>query len=532
MKDTDVSKGRLGFRNLSLIVLLALLIGILQLSVAYATSAQNSVNEVNLHKTASKSAHSSSLRMSSDGANGQFVVWVLQNGSWKEAGKLPFDHNFKQNTLDIGAFVKSATAAKVRIEQEGGAAAHLDSVFLGDKSAVKVNGKSGFVVKKLSKTDFDVINLGKDGIELVFHANTKDKTLAVTGRIEGETISKTPFQYPLSNLYETIDANSSFYMYDLGSNKVKEGKNNIIKSLAAKEPLFKVFSKPDTGHPNGFTYGWVGNDSKNLYVLMDFTPDNTFDGDKDYAKVYVKTDSGVKEFKVSVPDQTWGKPYFIYTDKVKYQHKVYSFTIPLDQLGTDSENLSLAFAAYGTAAVVCKQPAMAFAYNSETEQFLVAYARSSSENYATDDNDTNQIVARSVSPDGLTESFEEEVYEASGATLSNPAVASGYAGTALVVWDNAWDGINVQGQLVERDGEPAGGSGPVSFADWQNNTNPAVAYDGFNEKYLVVWDGGYNGDSTGRNIYGRIIDKYGALVPGEGRFQICTDTANQENPVI
>jgi hypothetical protein len=89
-----------------------------------------------------------------------------------------------------------------------------------------------------------------------------------------------------------------------------------------------------------------------LYVAIDFTPDNTFDGDADYTKVYVKTNSGVKEFKVSVPETTWGQQFFTYTDKVSYQHKVYEYQIPLASLdiAAGQTELQLGFAAYGTAA--------------------------------------------------------------------------------------------------------------------------------------------------------------------------------------
>lgn len=47
------------------------------------------------------------------------------------------------------------------------------------------------------------------------------------------------------------------------------------------------------------------------------------DGNKDYARVYVNTPSGLREFQVSVPEQRWGKPGFIYTPRAGYQHKAY-----------------------------------------------------------------------------------------------------------------------------------------------------------------------------------------------------------------
>ncbi len=87
---------------------------------------------------------------------------------------------------------------------------------------------------------------------------------------------------------------------------------------------------------------------------MDVTGDNTMDGDKDYAKVYVNTPMGLKSFKITQSENQWGEPFFSYTDKVVYQHKVYAFRIPLESVGLnaaeDGTALQLAFAVYGTLA--------------------------------------------------------------------------------------------------------------------------------------------------------------------------------------
>ena len=99
------------------------------------------------------------------------------------------------------------------------------------------------------------------------------------------------------------------------------------------------------------------NDDENLYVAIDFTGDNTIDGDKDYAKVYVNTGNEVREFKVSVPEQKWGVAGFTYTKNVHYQHKVYEFKIPLSEIVSGDikkqDALLLAFSAYGTNGGAC-----------------------------------------------------------------------------------------------------------------------------------------------------------------------------------
>ncbi len=286
---------------------------------------------------------------------GEYVIYVLREGEWKEAGKLPFDRYFRSLEMDLSRYVPGDEDVKIRLVEKGGGAAHIDAVFLGDRPPVSVKGiEDALALRKLSKKDFDVVDAFGKSMELTFPAGGTTKVMTLTARVEGTRISEIPFQFPLSNVYKDITGNSEFYRYSLmagGSGPGKSGRPDM-----SENPFFKEYSVPGSGHPSGFTYGWVRNDDKNLYVTIDFTPDDTMDGDKDYSKVYVKTEEGVKEFKVSVPETKWGAPYFTYTDKVAYQHKVYDFTIPLKEIGVQDvqkdEKLLLAFAAYGTASVL------------------------------------------------------------------------------------------------------------------------------------------------------------------------------------
>lgn len=286
-------------------------------------------------------------------SNGEFAVTVLSDGEWKEAGSLSFDRFIDEKNLDLSAFLPATGSATIRLTQRGGGAANLDSVLLGNVAPVKVNDAEGLPLTKLSKKDFDLINVDENGVEVTFSAIGTSKVLAVAGRIESTIISKEPYKFPIENLYKDINENSAFYMYKLDSKKGSFDVGNMVDTVSSNQPFFKQYTEASaSGHPAGYIYGWVMNDDKNLYVAIDCTQDNTFDGDKDYTKVYVKTASGIKGFKVSVPETTWGKAFFRYTDKVAYQHKVYEFAIPLSELGVESGNeaadLSLAFEVYGT----------------------------------------------------------------------------------------------------------------------------------------------------------------------------------------
>ena len=287
------------------------------------------------------------------GKNGTFSVQVWRDGEWKDAGSLAFNRFFLEERLDLSAFVPQEGSIRIRLTEKGGGAAHIDSIMLGDKSPTQVLDVDDGL-RKLARKDFDVIDAFDKSIELTFNGHVKKKVLSLTARIEEPIIAKNPFQFPEDNLFRDMDSSAHFYPYKINSRKGPISLDGHLDEVIYHSPFFKEYSATATGHPSGYTYGWVWNDDNNLYVAIDFTPDDTIDGDKDYAKVYVKTVSAVKEFKVSVPETKWGVPGFTYTDKVPYQHKVYEFQIPMTELNVENMNqetpLSLAFAAYGTGA--------------------------------------------------------------------------------------------------------------------------------------------------------------------------------------
>ncbi|HTG00113.1 MAG TPA: hypothetical protein VK654_05955, partial [Nitrospirota bacterium] len=205
--------------------------------------------------------------------NGDYVVFVWKDQEWKRAGSISYDRFFRERTLDLANFITADEPARVRIAQQGGGAAHIDAALLGGASPATIRGsRDARALEKVSTKDADVIDSFHKVIELAYPAGRKNCTLSLTARVENSTISKTPFQFPADNLFTSMNRGSRFYTYRMN----EEGTGT---------PFFKEYSQTGSGHPSGFTYGWVRNDEHNLYVKIDFTPDNTMDGDKDYAKV-------------------------------------------------------------------------------------------------------------------------------------------------------------------------------------------------------------------------------------------------------
>ncbi len=258
----------------------------------------------------------------SNQVNGEIIVYILKDNKWLEAGRLAFGRFVQEKKLEILDLKSFEGFVTLKLIKNGGGNAHLDFISFGEKTPVTVDGETT-LIRKLSKLDFDVINLDENGIEVTIPTDENNRVLSVSARIESTVISKTPFLFPIQKLDWLIDENSSFFTYELNSVLATPEIDNMLETMATQDLFFKQHCLPASGHPQGYIYGWVMNDHNNLYVLLDVTPDNTRDGDKDYAMVYVKTDAGVKEFKITESETKWGRASFAYTDKVEYQHKVY-----------------------------------------------------------------------------------------------------------------------------------------------------------------------------------------------------------------
>lgn len=317
----------------------------------------------------------------SSATNGAFAVSVLRNDAWQSVGALAFGQFLTEQQLDLSGWV-SAGAVMVRLTNPGSTAAHIDAIRLGSVAPRAVSGSAeeqSLALKKLANRDYDLIDAAQRTLTLTFDLPADESAiLALTARIEPERIGGLPFVFPPENSIQMMSATSNFYSYAFDSQPCRLAVDGNLNDETLGVPFFKEFTQPSTGHPANDTYGWVCNDAENLYAAIDFLPDNTYDGDKDFARVYVNTPTGLREFQVSVPEQRWGKAGFIYTPRAVYQHKAYEFQIPLSELGLaeikPGSKIQVAFAAYGTAAqhlFISKTPAVqTVAYNS-TANFTI-----------------------------------------------------------------------------------------------------------------------------------------------------------------
>ena len=345
---------------------------------------------------------------------------------------------------------------------------------------------------------------------MAFAEKAADKTLKLSARIESAKIGTEPLQFPCDNVFTKISPHSKFYSYALNESAPPQGKfgtDEYLKAVGQRPPFFKVYARTGSGHPAGTTYSWVSNDEKNLYVTLDFTPDNTYDGDKDYAQVYVHTGREVKEFRVSVPETKWGRPHFTYTDKVPYEHKVYDFVIPLSELGdvAAGREVRLAFAAYGTASVFEQNPSLAF--DPDHKRYLLVFDSSWSEGH--------DIIGAllDIHGDFIQVAGNEYFFicDADSDQVFPDVAYDSASGRFLVVWQDGRDGPmcdDIFGQMVNSDGTLYGDNFIIA-TDYFCQYRPAVANDSNQHQFLVVW---YQNYMEGSDILGQLVDGEGNLI--------------------
>ncbi|MCP4041079.1 MAG: hypothetical protein GY731_03855, partial [Gammaproteobacteria bacterium] len=285
-------------------------------------------------------------------SNGTLTIYVLKDGDWQSQGALTLDKYYREKNIQLNLGDNPDSQVQIKLIQDGGGSAHIDAATLGGRSATALVPETPVGLAKLAARDFDVLHGVNHAIELVFDNPAHRDLFSITARIEAERLVEIPFQLPLTNMYKKMGPKSRFWSYPLDSHRATPDNSRHLDSIGKSTPFFKELLKAGSGHPSDYVYGWVQNDDDNLHVIMDLTGDNTMDGEKDYAKVYVNTPNGLKTFKITQSANQWGEPSFIYTDKVNWQHKVYTFRIPFEDIGLNpaemDDTLELAFAAYGT----------------------------------------------------------------------------------------------------------------------------------------------------------------------------------------
>jgi hypothetical protein len=420
---------------------------------------------------------------------GSFVVSVWEGGAWREAALLPADRFLRETAADLGGSLPPG-AARVRIGLRGGGAAHLDQVSLGGTSPVMADGAETAL---LARADLDLVEMTGRELELTFPPDRANATLLLTGRIETAKISPTPFHYPPGEA--AVDRGLAY--------SIERGRREPGR------PLFTETSLPVSGHPAGPVSGWAWEEGGRLRARLDFTTDNTMDGDLDWASLRVATPGGPREFRVTASDRRWGRALFVPTEAAPYRHKVYEFEIPVEEAGLDREAsgrpIELAFSAYGTSSPGTYRGSLV--YDLVRNRYLQVYQEFMA-------SPASQVWVRLLGPDGAPTGAPRMIFEAN---IPFPAAAAfdPVNGRYLVAWTQ-FRGLpgsetDIRGMFIDADGAPMGA--PFTIADqgaaWYR---PLVVFDPFKLRYMVSWSDYRNQPDTDSDIYGQIVTWNGGLV--------------------
>jgi uncharacterized repeat protein (TIGR01451 family) len=290
------------------------------------------------------STHTRLIRNRASGhknSSASFDIHILRNGEWIYQGDFSF-YNYETRELPLQHDTGDLT---LRLVQHGHDAAYVDYVALKKADTVltpatAVNLNTGADIRyKIVKQEYDVCDAWNSTLELRWENVPADTTLVMRAMEEDLGAGHgSPLYYPLLREGRT-----------LAYTPVNDGGIIVDGSLEeSKEPAFSVFWRPDTPHPDGYTYGWLHAYDLYLYAAVEVTGDNTPD-EEDWGALFIMVNGKLQEFRVSPADTTWGHSGFQYTTAVPYEHRVYEFKIPLSEINARiGDELHYGFGAYGT----------------------------------------------------------------------------------------------------------------------------------------------------------------------------------------
>jgi uncharacterized repeat protein (TIGR01451 family) len=404
---------------------------------------------------------------------GSFDVLLLKGASWTFQGERSF-RNYETWELPLTHGPGTVT---LRLHQHGHDSAYVDYVALKKggllyEPATAVNPDSGAdICHKLVAIDYDVCDAWESTLELTWDSVPADTTLVMRAMEEDLGPSHgSPLYHPFLREGRTL----SYTLVNDGGIVV----DGVLNE--SKEPSFNVFWRPDTPHPDGYTYGWLHADDQYLYAAVEVTSDNTPD-EEDWGALFVMVNSKLREFRVAPAEATWGQIGFQYTSSVSYEHRIYEFAIPLCVLNAHiGDEVRYGFAAYGTGAEQYSGISLrdsdhnTIAHNWVTDNEAGLYLFNASENNIT----CNAVYKNERMGFYLDYQSENNLIE------QNAIVANGeYEPLEVGVWSWEYNFVNTQEVAVNATNNYWGTAVPARIAASIDENPGDVTY----EPFLYTW---------------------------------------------
>lgn len=268
-------------------------------------------------------------------AYGKYEISYLNGDEYVVIDTIAFGKNPKELNLKTGLLGD----VTIRIRKISGGLGFIDYINVDNQPVIT---DDGYINKKLSKYDLDVLEITYEGLEISF-SKLSEGNLTMVALIEPVVIVGDPFLLDAKKADGNLELEGS---YILNSNYSTLEMNTVTSNLDINNSFKTYDTLPHSGHPTGKAYIWVYNDDEYLYVMSDWTTDNTYDYGKDFFKVHVGTSDGIKTYTQYSNRGDYGESFFDYTNTVIYEHMQYKIRIPLSEINQDQ--IDLGFELYGT----------------------------------------------------------------------------------------------------------------------------------------------------------------------------------------
>jgi len=262
-------------------------------------------------------------------------------GTWEELYVEPFPVEYATKEFE---FNKVDGEVKLRIIQKNTDFADIDGMKLKacdvdlvpEYAVYTENGMS--VLEDVLEIDNNVVIVHEKEIEISWDIPGSCTEKAVLYLTANEYWKASPFRFPVS----------SQVSYEMNSSKGSITVDGFINETdGVASPLYSPFWEPSTGHPAGYTYIYVSDDTGNVYISLDVTGDNTNEYGEDWAEITIISKTGEKKtFRIDDFNDSYGKCGFGLTSRVSYKHQTCEFAIPKSLIGDDDFKFILRY--YGT----------------------------------------------------------------------------------------------------------------------------------------------------------------------------------------
>ncbi|MDR2866097.1 MAG: hypothetical protein LBV13_01645 [Methanomassiliicoccaceae archaeon] len=140
--------------------------------------------------------------------------------------------------------------------------------------------------------------------------------------------------------------------YLIGSNGGTVPLDERVYNYPRSDTFAQFETYPDSDHPDGVAYVWIYDDSDNIYFILDWTSDDTYDAGDDYFTVYINDGTGVRSYTQTSTGGEYGISVFGYTDTIDYEHMYYVIAVPKTEI--DNDLIKVGFEMYGTVSIYGK----------------------------------------------------------------------------------------------------------------------------------------------------------------------------------